>query len=143
MDNETWLDVRKEYTTTDISTRELARKYDIPYGTLRKRATREKWAQERAQMGAEMGAGRAQAVREVEYEDYKGLLLAAGLLSDKIAEAVQLMSAEDVLKDKRGLRSLTGAIKDLADIQGLNKSDTQAAEAISVVINGADGFCER
>lgn len=159
-----WDKIKKEYTTTKIGGRELAAKYSVPYGTLRKRAERGKWAQERAQLDAETVAGRAQAVRdvarEIEYQEYKGLLMAAGLLSDKIYEAVELMSAEDILKDKRGLRSLTGAIKDLADVQGFKtdadrreqearirnlerQGETQQPESISVIINGADGFCER
>lgn len=156
--------LKREYITTKIGVRELAAKHNVPYGTLRKRAERGKWAQERARMDAEAAAGRAQAARDVaremEYEEYKGLLEAAGLLSDKIYAAVELMSAEDILRDKRGLRSLTGAIKDLADVQGFKtdadrreqearirslerQSETQQPESINVVINGADGYCER
>lgn len=154
-----WDEIKTEYITTGIGTRPLADKYDVSYSTLRKRAEREKWAQDRTQYRAQRGADRVQAKREVEYREYKSLLEAAGLLSDKICSAVANITEEDIIKDKRGLRSLTGAIKDLADIQGV-KSDAdrreqeariknlerQASpdaepEPVRVIIAGADGFC--
>lgn len=147
-----WNKIKNEYAVTNISTRDLAAKYGVPYGTLSKRAMREKWVQARERLLPSVEAGRQQAVAEAEaeaiqkvsYEEYKGILAAAGLLSEKIVEAVQMMSAEDVLKDKRGLRSLTGAIKDLTEIQGLmpTGADRQLPEAITVVIDGADDYCE-
>lgn len=40
-----WLAIRREYETTAISQRKLAKLRNIPYGTLFKRAMREKWRQ--------------------------------------------------------------------------------------------------
>lgn len=41
--NVNWKKIKNEYITTSISQRDLADKYNICYGTLRDRATSEKW----------------------------------------------------------------------------------------------------
>lgn len=154
-----WDDIKTEYITTDIGTRPLAEKHNVSYSTLRKRAEREKWAQKRTQYSAAKGADRIKAQLEIDYQEYKSLLEAAGLLSSKLCSAVAQLTNADIIKDKRGLKSLTGAMKDLAEIQGV-KSDAdkreqeariknlerQAAgeaqpEPVRVIIAGADDFC--
>lgn len=154
-----WDDIKTEYITTDIGTRPLAEKHNVSYSTLRKRAAREQWAQERAQFRTQRGADRVQAQREIEYQEYKSLLEAAGLLSSKLCSAVAQLTDADIIKDKRGLKSLTGAMKDLAEIQGVKPDadkreqeariknlERQAAgeaqpEPVRVIIAGADDFC--
>lgn len=158
-DMDIWDDIKTEYITSGIGTRPLAAKYKVSYSTLRKRAQREQWAQERTQFRAQRDADRVKAQCEIAYQEYKSLLEAAGLLSSKICSAVEQITDEDILKDKRGLRSLTGAMKDLADIQGvkcdadkreqearIKNLERQAApdaqpEPVRVIIAGADGFC--
>ena len=158
-DMDIWDDIKTEYITTGIGTRPLAAKYNVSYSTLRKRAQREQWAQERTQFRAQRDADRVKAQCEIAYQEYKGLLEAAGLLSSKICSAVAQLTDADIIKDKRGLKSITGAMKDLAEIQGV-KSDAdkreqeariknlerQAAgeaqpEPVRVIIAGADDFC--
>lgn len=122
-----WDDIKTEYITTDIGTRPLAEKHNVSYSTLRKRAEREKWAQKRTQYSAAKGADRIKAQLEIDYQEYKSLLEAAGLLSSKLCSAVAQLTDADIIKDKRGLKSLTGAMKDLAEIQGV-KSDADKRE---------------
>jgi hypothetical protein len=158
---ENWDDIKTEYITTHIGMRPLAAKYGITYNALRKRAERGAWVAQRAQFVADTGADRVAIHREKVKNEYKGLLDAAETLSDKICAAVEHITEEDIIKDKRGLRSLTGAIKDLADIQGVKSEadrreqeariknlERQAApdaepEPVRVIIAGADGFCSK
>lgn len=51
-----WEAIRREYVSTDISTRALAEKYGIPYGTLRNRSVKDKWADTRAAHRSKVGA---------------------------------------------------------------------------------------
>lgn len=39
-----WPKIKAEYLTTTISTRQLAKKYKIPYATLARRSAKEKWS---------------------------------------------------------------------------------------------------
>jgi transposase-like protein len=42
-----WHQIRAEYISGGISYRQIAKKYDIPFGTVRGRAQKEKWVKER------------------------------------------------------------------------------------------------
>lgn len=42
-----WAKLKAEYCTTNISMRELAKKYNVPYSTINSRAMREKWTGQR------------------------------------------------------------------------------------------------
>lgn len=55
-----WEAIRREYVSTDISTRALAEKHGAPYGTLRDRARREDWATQRAEYRSKIVASSEQ-----------------------------------------------------------------------------------
>ena len=55
-----WEAIRREYVSTDISTRSLAEKHGVPYGTLRCRAEKGKWTEERAEHQRKVSAKSAQ-----------------------------------------------------------------------------------
>lgn len=155
-----WEKIETDYITTRIGMRPLAEKWGVPYSTVRKRAQRGAWTQKKAQYVTDKDADRLKAQREIDYQEYKSLLEAAGLLSSKLCGAVARLTDADIIKDKRGLKSLTGAMKDLAEIQGVKSDadkreqeariknlerqatmgDTQP-EPVRVIIAGADDFC--
>lgn len=155
-----WIDIRNEYITTTIGTRELAKKYGISYSTLQKRATREQWMRERMQYSSGVAAEKVAVAATLELDEYKKLLAAAGLLSDKLYSAISQMDERDIIRDKRGVRSLVGAIKDLADIQGFKPdadkreqearirnlekqiNDDATPEPVQIIIAGGDGYLE-
>lgn len=59
-----WLKIKTEYVTTQISTRDLAQKHGVPYSTLRKRAEKENWSEERKKQGRKVSAKVAQKITE-------------------------------------------------------------------------------
>lgn len=59
-----WIAIRNEYASTDISTRELADKYEIPYNTVRDRSLRENWAEFRTEQRSNIGATSEQKRRK-------------------------------------------------------------------------------
>jgi len=67
-----WTAIKAEYINSRISTRSLAQKHGVPYPTLRKRAEKENWVQERAQQErktvAEVSQKTAEAVATAEAE---------------------------------------------------------------------------
>lgn len=44
-----WLRIKEEYLNTEITTRDLAAKYEISYGTLRNRSARERWSEQKSE----------------------------------------------------------------------------------------------
>ena len=110
-----WDKLKREYVTTDISQRKLAKKYDIPYSNLSRMATKDKWSDARTQFKSRVNA-KSLAKAEAKATDYKSFLYdiayrVAGQLNDLINEygIAQLIALGVTPKD------LTGAIKELED----------------------------
>ena len=59
-----WLKIKTEYVTTQISTRDLAQKYEVPYITLRRKAEKESWAEERKEHERKVSANVSQKITE-------------------------------------------------------------------------------
>lgn len=60
-----WVSIKSEYISTDISTRALAEKSGVSYATLRRRAEKEHWADERKTTERKVSAKVAQKVARV------------------------------------------------------------------------------
>ena len=156
-----WEQIKTEYVTTDIGLRPLAKKHDVSFTTIAKRASREKWTTLRQQQDNSVTTALLETHKEIKVEEYKSLLRAAGVLSDKLCQVVENVEATELTVDNmRDLRSLTMAIKDLAEVQGLKsdadrreqeariknlerQSEVIEQEPVKVVIAGAEGFCQK
>lgn len=156
-----WEQIKTEYVTTDIGLRPLAKKHGVSFSTIGKKAAREDWATLRQQHGNAVETVLLETHKEIKVEEYKSLLRAAGVLSDKLCQVVENVEAAELTVDSmRDLRSLTMAIKDLAEIQGLKsdadrreqeariknlerQSEVVEPEPVKVVIAGAEGFCQK
>ncbi len=156
-----WELIRTEYITTDISMRQLARKHDVTFSALSKRAVRGQWKELREQHGNAVDNAILDAHTEIKVDEYKSLLRAAGVLSEKLCAIAENVDAEELtVGGMRDLRSLTRAIKDLAEIQGIKpdadkreqeariknlerQSEVVEPEPVKVVICGAEDFCEK
>jgi len=124
-----WTRIKKEYITSDISIRSLAKKNGISYSTLQRRATRENWNLLR------------QGGESVPTEIRETIDLAARRLLEKLNQAVEELDFREVVTrtkrrtedaevtteertfeaggrvDCKDLKILTGALKDIRDIQ--------------------------
>lgn len=156
-----WEQIKTEYVTTDIGLRSLAEKHGVSFSTIGKKASREGWATLRQQQGNTVETALLETHKEIKVEEYKSLLRAAGVLSDKLCQVVENVEAAELTVDSmRDLRSLTMAIKDLAEVQGLKsdadrreqeariknlerQSEVAEPEPVKVVIAGAEGFCQK
>jgi len=139
-----WQSIRAEYISGGISYRGIAKKYDVPFGTVRHRAQVENWVKEReiaehkvntvsAQKAADAAANNAIIAADIK----KSLLLRL----QRIEKSYPLDATE--VRTKRGnsyavfrLRDLTAAYKDLtedmpkqADTATLDKLDALLQEA--------------
>lgn len=154
-----WLQIKTDYITGNLSYRKLAAKYGVPFTTLRGVAKREQWVAERAQ--ARDSAVTRSIKREVDksVERYTRLLSIADVLLDKIE--IELLSMDSkktpFCSDKRDLKAISSALKDIKDIQGLKSdidieeqkarikkleadalTDNDSGEKVEVVIGDAD-----
>lgn len=106
--------MKAEYIAGDISYRELAAKYGVPFGTLRKVAAREQWAQKRAQARTKADTILINKVGAAEGKKASDIIDVADKLLDKITELIETAPLES-----QAIRQLTSALKDLREIKGI------------------------
>lgn len=114
-----WSKIKKEYLKGKISYRELAEKYNVPFGTLRKVAAKEKWKDLRDKTRAKTDMKTIEIISDGEADRAKRLMSVTDKLLDRIEGLVEEFTAGEVLLDKTTLKQLTGALKDIKDIQGI------------------------
>lgn len=117
--------LKKEYLRGNISYRELAKKYGVPFGTLRKVAAKEQWTQLRTQARAKADTKMIESISDKEAQRAVDIVDVADKLLGKISE---LMDA--VPLDTQSMKHLTSALKDLKDIKGYKSAkDLEEQEA--------------
>lgn len=119
-----WEQIKTEYITTEKSSyRKLAEKYSIPRTTLEQRACREGWSKLKRQHRDNIVA---KAVKSVESKKADRLKRIQDI-TDRLLDTIEATIDEGTALDKQGLKWLTGALKDIKDIQGI-KSDADMRE---------------
>ena len=108
----------------------MAKKYNVPQNTLYKRAKDEKWVDAKKQHREKTVAKAVAVVEKGQAKRLSRLLIVTDKLLEKIERLVENLSEGDLIVDKKGLKDLTGAIKDIKDIQSVKSSiDLQEQQA--------------
>ena len=126
-----WREVQAEYITDPNSSyRKLAKKYGIPVGTLQKRAVKEDWHSQKIQSGKNSVAKTVEIIEQGQANRLSRLMMVTDKLLVKIEQTVDEITAESVTVDKATLKQITGALKDIKEIQSLkNDRDIREQEA--------------
>lgn len=114
-----WKKIKTEYIKGGISYRELAEKHGVSFGTLRNVAAREKWRELRDKTQIKLDTKLTEAVSDKQTERLCRLQQVTDDLLAQIELIVKTVSLEGLLLDKQSLRQITGALKDIKDIQSL------------------------
>jgi hypothetical protein len=121
-----WSNIRNEYIQGGISYRELAKKHDVPFGTLQRIAKKEKWTTLRLQADDKAKTEIVKNVGKSKGKHSTNVLKVADKLLDKISEMVDNMP----ILDTQSVKQLTSALKDLKDIKGIKTNlDLKEQEA--------------
>ena len=117
-----WSKIKREYINGGISYRNLAKKYDVPLSTLKAVAGKERWVELRTQTKTKPDTKMVEVISDKEADRAKRLLSVTDKLLDRIEGLVEEFTAGEVLLDKTTLKQLTGALKDIKDIQGIKSA---------------------
>jgi transposase len=143
-----WRNIRAEYISGGISYREIAKKYDIPFGTVRHRAQVENWVREREiaehnvnTMSAQRTAAAAADNAVIAADIKKRLLLRLKRIEEKYPfDATEIRTHEGKSTVTFRIRDLTAAYKDLTDdIQSIG---TDKNAPIYELLRKLDGECD-
>ena len=123
-----WQTIKTEYITTDTSYRKLSQKSGVSHVQIARVGKAEGWVDLREQHGTNTIAKKVEPISQQAVDRATRIRTVADKLLDKLEAAVEAgepknMSATDI-------RSLTAAVKDLKEIQGVKSSlDQQEQEA--------------
>lgn len=117
-----WKRIKAEYIAGGTSYRKLADKYDVPFGTLRRKAKQEGWVQKRTKAEHKADTKIIETISDDAAEKAVNIIDVADKLLAKIGEMMDTM-----VVDTQSLKQLTSALKDLRDIKGV-KSDADMRE---------------
>lgn len=125
-----WNKIKTEYLTSDTSYRKLAQKYGVNATTIAKKASKEDWVSQRQQQANRTLSRTLTAVSNRQVNRAARLQKVTDKLLNKIEAAVDDYNMEVLLVDRQSLRQITGALKDIKDIQMIrSKADLREQEA--------------
>lgn len=124
-----WLKLKTEYITTDTSYRKLAKKYGPSVTQICNRSKAEHWQEQKEQHLNGVFTKTISKEQSKAVDRYTRLTNVADKLLSKIEMAVDALDEEAALKllSSTTLRSLSGALKDIKEIQSL-KGDRDLKE---------------
>ena len=125
-----WNKIKTEYLTSDTSYRKLAQKYGVNAITIAKKASKEGWVSQRQQQANRTLSKTLTVVSNRQVNRAARLQEVADKLLKKIEAAVDDYNMEVLLVDRQSLRQITGALKDIKDIQMIrSEADLREQEA--------------
>ena len=114
-----WKKLRAEYIKGGTSYRKLAEKYNVSFHTLRKQAAKENWKALRDETSAKTVTKIIEIESDHQADRMKRLLTVSDKLLMAVEDAVDKFQAGELMLEKSALKSLSGTIKDIKDIQNI------------------------
>lgn len=114
-----WTKLKAEYIKGGTSYRKLAEKYNVPFGTLRKVAAKEGWRELRDKTRLKTDTNLTNAVSKEQTNRLVRINKVADDLLKQLEMIVSDFKTADLVMDKQCLKQITGALKDIKDIQSL------------------------
>ena len=114
-----WSKIRAEYIKGGTSYRKLAEKYDANLSVLKRIAKEENWVGLREQCKAKAATKIVEIESTKQADRMRRLLTVSDKLLAAVEDAVEQFQAGELMLEKGALKSLSGTIKDIKDIQSL------------------------
>lgn len=112
-----WKKAKAEYVAGGTSYRKLAEKYGESLSNIKRIAKNEDWVGLREQCKAKAATKIVEIESDKQAERMRRLLTVSDKLLEAVEDAVDKFQAGELILEKSALKSLSGAIKDIKDIQ--------------------------
>ena len=114
-----WKKIKAEYIAGGTSYRKLAGKHKVSYNTLAKVAAKENWGSLKQETAEKITTKIVEIESDKQADRMKRLLTVSDKLLTAVEDAVDKFQAKELLLDRAALKSLSGTIKDIKDIQSI------------------------
>ena len=123
-----WQSIKTEYITTDTSYRKLAQKYGVNATNIAKKASQEKWVEQRKENANKTLSKTLNAIGTKQAERTAKLIGVSDLLLDKVKALLE--ADEELLVDTTIMKDVSVILKNLKDIQMIkSEADIKEQEA--------------
>lgn len=129
-----WTAIKTDFLATGMAYSALAKKWNVPLSTVKKRAMREKWSDQHAKVMELAPEPEVEPEPVVEPEVYiatdmraersRRLLQTTDAMMDRIIDALDIIKPDDTY----ALSTLVRALKDLREMQGLHRTELDIEE---------------
>lgn len=123
-----WEKIKTEYITEAVTYRQLAEKYQVPLGTVKKRGAVEQWRAQREKKDPELPREPLAWEETDTQRRTRRLLTVADQMLDKVAQA---LNEPDALSGTE-LRSLAGTLKSIKEIQMIQSPLDEREQRIKI-----------
>lgn len=117
-----WKKIKAEYIAGGTSYRKLAEKYGESLSNIKRVAKNERWVELKNQCQTKAATKIVEIESTKQAERMKRLLSVSDNLLEVVEDAVKQFRAGELMLDKGALKSLSGTIKDIKDIQSIKSS---------------------
>ena len=114
-----WKKIKAEYIAGGISYRELAEKHNVSFDTLAKLAAKENWRKLKQKTAEKITQKIIDLESNKQAERMQRLLTVSDKLLEAVEEAVEQFHSHELTLDRTALKSLSGTIKDIKEIQNI------------------------
>ena len=114
--------IKADYIAGKGSYRSLAEKYGVSFNTLKTHAVEEGWHKLRQQANEKATTKIVENEANRQAQRMNRLLAVSDKLLDAVEKAVDGFNTEDLVFDKSVLKSLSGAIRDIKEIQSIKSA---------------------
>ena len=135
-----WEAMRLEYAATDISLRELAKKYGVPMRTLARHSANENWQQQRQQHCERLATAVSEAIvakQTMDYTEYIRLSEQATILGAKIFAG---MREADLIRNPGLGRDLSSQLRDAGVALSLDEFGRGISDLLIMEIIGTTKY---
>lgn len=134
-----WKKIKREYVQSSISTRALAGKHNVPYNTLRDRASLEKWTSAREEYRSKIGAKSEQKTTEKISDSESEIAAIRSRVHLKLMQEVERQTDAIMTGDinSADLRRIVQSYKDMCDIAVETVGDEKQHNALVAAIREA------
>lgn len=153
--------IRAEYIATNLSIPDLAEKHGVSKHTLYNYSSAEKWAELRREAADRAVKKMVEVECDKQVDRMQRLLNVSDKLLTAVEEAVDKFVSEELILEKSVLKSLSGAIKDIKEIQNIKsaldieeqkmriaimkqqaEADANKTADITISIEGGENLCD-
>lgn len=127
-----WVSIKAEYCSTDISYRKLAVKHSVSFNTLKDRAIREGWKEQRNTTHNKIATTTQQKIVASLSDDAASYAASVARLSGKAMRLVEKsMDGMEEKADPYKVKAIVSALKDLRDIANQDERESTDSEDLT------------